>query len=267
MLGAKAAILRTAETTGDRVLRPVVRIKRAAIADRYRQVRVDFRGGFFADPEAYDDGVAYRFVLAKPGEVTIEAEEASFEFSGNPLLYFPEDTGLISHQERPYKKVRLVDIKTAAFAYPPVLVVPDEGPKVAITEADLLDYPGMSPQRAPRADLRDCFPALRRNRNGARPHGAGHETGTLDRAHARHAGVPPRVLVIARDDKVLLESDIIYRLASDNAIGEAGWIRPGKVAWDWWNFNNIYGVPFRAGVNTDTYSTTSTLRLKTASTT
>ena len=61
------------------------------------------------------------------------------------------------------------------------------------------------------------------------------------------------MLVIARDDKVLLESDIIYRLASDNAIGEAGWIRPGKVAWDWWNFNNIYGVPFRAGVNTDTY--------------
>ena len=36
-------------------------------------------------------------------------------------------------------------------------------------------------------------------------------------------------------------------------MADTSWIRPGKVAWDWWNFNNIYGVPFRAGVNTDTY--------------
>ena len=34
---------------------------------------------------------------------------------------------------------------------------------------------------------------------------------------------------------------------------DTSWIRPGKVAWDWWNDNNVYGVPFRAGVNTDTY--------------
>ena len=36
-------------------------------------------------------------------------------------------------------------------------------------------------------------------------------------------------------------------------MADTSWIKPGKVAWDWWNFNNIYGVPFRAGVNTDTY--------------
>jgi alpha-glucosidase len=36
-------------------------------------------------------------------------------------------------------------------------------------------------------------------------------------------------------------------------MSDTSWIKPGKVAWDWWNFNNIFGVPFRAGVNTETY--------------
>ena len=31
------------------------------------------------------------------------------------------------------------------------------------------------------------------------------------------------------------------------------WIKPGHVAWDWWNANNIYGVDFKAGINNDTY--------------
>jgi len=64
---------------------------------------------------------------------------------------------------------------------------------------------------------------------------------------------PWRVLVIAPRDAVLLESDIVYRLASETSMADTSWIRPGKVAWDWWNANNVYGVPFRAGVNTDTY--------------
>jgi alpha-glucosidase len=64
---------------------------------------------------------------------------------------------------------------------------------------------------------------------------------------------PWRVLAIARDDRGLLETDIVYRLASETEMTDTAWIRPGKVAWDWWNANNVYGVPFRAGINTETY--------------
>jgi alpha-glucosidase len=62
-----------------------------------------------------------------------------------------------------------------------------------------------------------------------------------------------RVLVVAERDADLLSTDIVYRLASDTTMSDTSWIRPGKVAWDWWNHNNIYGVPFKAGINTDTY--------------
>jgi alpha-glucosidase len=254
VLGASPAIIRAASRAGDQVLRPVVRIKREQIVDRYRELRIDFRGGYSLVVRVYDDGVAYRFVTARPGEIVVESEEASFEFVGNPLVYFPEDTDFISHQEKPYKKLRLSDIKPAAFAYPPILVAPDAGPKVAITEADLLDYPGMSVARNGAGGFSGLFPQypatteLVRDRTERVP--------TRENWIARTRGTrefPWRVLVIAPRDADLVETDIVYRLASETKLTDTSWIRPGQVAWDWWNFNNVYGVPFRAGVNTDTY--------------
>ena len=253
VLGARPVVVRSATREGNAALRPVVRIKRAEIADRYRELRIDFRGDYSLIVRAYDDGVAYRFGLSRAGEVVVEAEEASFDLRGNPLLYFPEDTSLITHQERPYKKVRLADIKAAAFAYPPVLVVPDEGPKVAITESDLLDYPGMSITRTANGlgGLFPQYPAAtemvrdRTERVTSREQWLARTSGTRQ--------FPWRVFVIAERDADLLETEIVYKLASESKVADTSWIRPGKVAWDWWNFNNVYGVPFRAGVNTDTY--------------
>ncbi len=58
---------------------------------------------------------------------------------------------------------------------------------------------------------------------------------------------------IAEKDGDLIENDIVYRLGTPTVLTETSWIRPGKVAWDWWNANNVYGVPFRSGINTATY--------------
>jgi alpha-glucosidase len=46
---------------------------------------------------------------------------------------------------------------------------------------------------------------------------------------------------------------MIWKLASASEIEDPSWIKPGKVSWDWWNDNNIYGVDFKAGINTETY--------------
>ncbi len=249
VLGARPQVLRSATAAGDRILRPVVRIKREQIRDRYQELRIDFRGNYSLLVRAYDDGVAYRFVLARPGEVVVESEEATFELTGNPLVYFPEDPSLLSHQERPYKKVQLLDIKLGAFAYPPVLV----SPALAITEADLLDYPGMSLSRTA-GGFAGLFPAYPSNTEMVRDRTE--RVLTREPWIARTRGTrefPWRVLVVGRDDRDLLDTDIVYRLASESAVADTSWIRPGQVAWDWWNFNNLYGVPFRAGVNTATY--------------
>jgi alpha-glucosidase len=254
VLGASPVVIRSGTRQEDRILRPVVRIKREQVVDRFRELRVEFRGNYALVVRAYDDGVAYRFVTSRPGELVVESEQASFEFGGNPLLYFPEDTSFISHQERPYKRVRLTDIKPGAFAYPPVLVAPEIGPKIAITESDLLDYPGMSLAREG-GGLAGLFPNY--------PLTTEMERDRTERVTAREPWIartrgtrefPWRVIAVARKDTDLLETDIVYRLASEPVVSDTSWIRAGKVAWDWWNFNNVYGVPFRAGVNTDTYT-------------
>jgi alpha-glucosidase len=254
ILGVKPVVAKTTTRNADDVLRPVVRQKRAEVRDRFVERRIDFAGNYSLVVRAYDDGVAWRFETRFPGEITVTNEEATFRFDGDPMTYFPEDPSLISHQERPYRKLRLGDVKPGQHAYVPALVMPEGAPKIAITEADLLDYPGMSLEPGERGSLQGLFsyyPArteMDRDRTEK----------VLERADymAKTRGArafPWRVLVVARKDADLLETEMVYRLASDAKIGDTSWIKPGKVAWDWWNANNLYGVPFRAGVNTDTY--------------
>ena len=64
---------------------------------------------------------------------------------------------------------------------------------------------------------------------------------------------PWRSIAICKEDKALLENNLTYKLSSASVLPNTDWIKPGKVAWDWWNDNNIYGVNFKAGINTATY--------------
>jgi alpha-glucosidase len=60
-------------------------------------------------------------------------------------------------------------------------------------------------------------------------------------------------MIISSKDKQLVESEMIYKLAPPNVLKDTEWIKPGKVAWDWWNALNVYHVDFKSGVNNDTY--------------
>jgi alpha-glucosidase len=253
LVGARPKVRATTTRTVDQVLRPVVRVKRAEVRDRFNERRIDFAGDYSLIVRAYDDGVAYRFVTTIAGDIEVRAEDVSFTFAGDYRLYFPEEDSLLSHQERSYKRLRIAEVGKRFSSLP--AIVETTGPKIAITEADLFDYPGMDLTGGSEPNsLKGLFPyypakvELGRDRDEK----------VIEREPymARTSGTrefPWRVLVVAAADTTLLDTDIVYRLASESRIGDTSWIRPGKVAWDWWNFNNIYGVPFRAGVNTDTY--------------
>jgi len=255
VLGKPAMAIGSTTRSADQMLRPVVRHKRAEIRDHYNERRIDFQGGYALLVRVFDDGIAYRFATSLTGEITIKDEQASFRFADDGLVFFPEEESLMSHQERLYKRLRISEIAAPRFSSLPALVQVPNGPNVVITEADLLDYAGMDLTAEGSANgLRGLFPQyplktrLARDRN----------ENVVERADyiAKTRGTrefPWRVLVIASDDRGLIETDIIYRLASESALTDTSWIKPGKVAWDWWNANNLYGVPFRAGINTDTY--------------
>jgi len=254
VLGDKPVVARTSTRSADQVLKPVVRQKRAEIRDHYNERRIEFAGGYALLVRAYDDGAAYRWVTALPGEVTVMNEEVTLAFNGDHLVYFPEETSLLSHQERQYKKLKISDITAGRFSSLPAMVVLPKGEKVVLTEADLFDYPGMDLTSGGPNTLKGLFPAypkkveLKRDRDEAvveREAYIAKTRGTRD--------FPWRVLVVAERDADLISTDIVYRLASETTMEDTGWIKPGKVAWDWWNDLNVYSVPFKSGVSTDTY--------------
>ena len=71
----------------------------------------------------------------------------------------------------------------------------------------------------------------------------------------RHpAGAAPRrVVMLAKHMRTLVEDDLVFKLSRPLQLEDTSWIKPGKVAWDWWNALNLYGVDFAAGINTQTY--------------
>jgi alpha-glucosidase len=64
---------------------------------------------------------------------------------------------------------------------------------------------------------------------------------------------PWRVVIISTEDKQLANNDMMQRLAAPSNVSDITWIKPGKVAWDWWNDWNVTHVDFKAGINVPTY--------------
>ena len=254
-LGAAPRVRDEKRRSVDETIVPVVKQKYAKIRDRFNELTLSFAGGYALVFRAYDDGVAYRFVTSLAGTITVASERAEFAFPGDFKIYFPEEESFQTHQERAYKYIPLSEITSKRFCLVPAIIDVEGGPKVAITEADLEDYAGMylagtdvSPTM-----LAGKFPAyaLKDEAKNDRNVPVTERAPFIARTAGRRA-FPWRVLVIAENDGGLVESTLVYRLAKPSS-GDFSWVRPGKVAWDWWNDLNLAGVDFRAGVNTETY--------------
>lgn len=235
---------------------PVIAEKRAVISDHCNQMTIDFKKNYSLIFRAYNDGVAYRWKTGRKGELIVKNELATFQLSQTDSVYFPEEESFLTHSERLYPLLAAKEIGDSQMSCVPVLVKRPDGIRIAITESDLLDYPGMylrgNPDNQPvLTSLFQPYPTAEKQVNDRTVK----VTGTADFI-ANTAGTrtfPWRVMIITDNDGKLVESDMVYRLASPNLLDNTDWIKPGKVAWDWWNALNIYGVDFESGINTDTY--------------
>ena len=237
-------------------VRPVAPTKNAVVQDRYNELRIRFQEGFALELRAYDNGVAYRWVLEQPDSiVTITSEQATFNVAGRAVATAGMDSSFMTHQEPVYQRVAIDTLRHGRRALLPLLVALDGGPKLAITESSLEDYAGMYLVAGDSAgSLVGLFPPValeevaRNDRDVAVTRSANYI--------AKVAGkrpLPWRIVMIADEDRQLLENSLAYLLAPASKLADVSWIKPGKVSWDWWNANNVRGVPFRSGVNNDTY--------------
>ena len=262
VLGDNAKITSSDPEKVNTAIRAINYIK-ASIPDIYNQLTINCKNGYGVIFRVYNDAVAYRFFTKKKGEILVKHEEANFNFTDDHKAFLPYmwdyRGGKIfnSSFEALYRETRISDFSRDSLAFLPVLVDVGSNKKVVILEADLEDYPGMyldvNQTRkgfmgvyAPyplEAELGgyggiNCIPT-RRADYIAKTNGPRH--------------FPWRAIAISESDKELLNNDIVQKLAAPPRIADLSWIKPGQVAWDWWNNWNISHVDFKAGINTPTY--------------
>ncbi|HOB85331.1 MAG TPA: glycoside hydrolase family 97 protein [Bacteroidales bacterium] len=237
----------------EQVLEPVVPQKHSKIDDRCNTLLITFRSGFAVNFRVYDDGIAYRFETALKDDLIIKNEISEITFPSGSRSWYPLEESFMSHNERQYIYSSVDTLKEKHLASLPALFTVDDI-NVLLTEADIQDYPGMWLKGNGAGGLKGVFPQypeterLKGDRNLF-------ITKTKDYI-AQTKGTrtyPWRAFVIAGNDAKLVESELVYKLGAPNTTGNTDWIKPGQVAWDWWNANNIYGVDFRSGINTATY--------------
>jgi alpha-glucosidase len=236
-------------------LEPAVRQKAAKLREAYNELRLDFAGGYAVAFRAYDEGVAYRLETSLPRpQVKVYAEEVDLRFAGDYKAYYPQEESLFSHQERHFPLLALKEVPATAFATLPAVVDVPGGPKVAVAESDVEDYPALWLKGTGENRLTGMFAPypleekLERDRDLKVVRAADYIAVTKGTRT-----YPWRVLGIARKDGDLFTSSLVWLLAKPSQVADTSWIRPGKVAWDWYNANNLFGVDFKAGIDTATY--------------
>lgn len=222
------------------------------------ELDLKLKGGFGIIFRAYNEGVAYRFYTTQSSGIIIKEEQAEFNFKEDYTAYLPYTTNDKKPMAMAYQNV--YDIIPLSKAQPKLAFLPvtvDCGSvKLTLLESDLEAYPGMFVQSqqgkyglkgvfAPYPAKTDFYPWRKQEY-------VTETTDFISRSRGSRS-YPWRVLAITEKDTDMPVNNLVYALASPNRIGDTSWIKTGKVAWDWWNDWNLKGVPFKAGINMDTY--------------
>ena len=234
--------------------------KKETVSDSYRYLLLYTNRRFTIEIRAYNDGAAYR-LLTNNKRFTVKKELAEFAFPGDPKAFIPYVNDLRGGErysfsfESYYDEQPLSQMFSDSLAITPFAVCLDGGLKAVVMDCGVENYPGMMLLKNGKTLKADFAPyPLEQDVLGF---------GGLNYTPTKRAdfiakiekpcALPWRAVVVTKRDADLLNCDMAQRLAPECRLKDTSWIRPGKVAWDWWNNTNITGVPFRSGMNTDTY--------------
>lgn len=238
--------------------------KRLQVQDQYNELSVKFKNDFTLLVRAYNDGGAYRFVGGLKSDVLIVSEQTDLKFGKDYSSIMASSNSKEDNLagqfycsfENTYNRALLSKQSNTRLAFLPVMIELDNGKKLNISEVNLEDYPGMFLIPQKNKELKAIMaPLPDKTKQG------GHNL--LQRiVESRHNYIaktsgnrpfPWRVFGISTNDAQMASSDLVYKLADSSRVADVSWIKPGKVAWDWWNAWNLEGVNFKAGINNETY--------------
>ncbi len=259
-------VRRAKERSVNTTIQPVVAIKNASIKDQYNQLTLQYKGKYSVVFRAYNDAVAYHFVTDFKDSIIVKQEAFDIHFPKGAQAWFSLLSGKEDVQDRwmnayehLYDKKPLDSLLKGRTELPLLVDLQDKG-KVLITESNLYDYPGLYFTGGDQNSLTAVFPPrVKTDRKNVKGDGGWDRVLHPESVYpyiAKTSGkrsFPWRIIAVADNDIQLLNNEIVYKLGEPNRLENTGWIKPGQVAWDWWNHWNITGVDFKAGINNKTY--------------
>jgi len=240
-------------------IKPEVPYKFSEILDHYNELALTLNNGLSLEFRAYNNGLAYAFGTSSKSTLQVEDEPLNLQFPQGTSSWFPKEQSMYSHNENSYPRIPITSIDEVDFCSLPVMFELSNGSKVVFTETALSHYPNMFLRKdSGKQGFVSQFPKYvleaipNSNRSPDR-----NQVITLEADYIAVVESPRkfpwRVFLIASNDSEILTNTLAYQLGEPSEIKNPQWIKPGKVAWDWYNANNIYGVDFKSGLNTQTY--------------
>lgn len=236
-LGGVRVLERRTRAVDERV--PVLHGKADHAADRFREVRWVCEDAFRRRTEVvfrcYDDAVAFRYEIlegAATNVVTVVNEGTAFGLVGEPRAFVQYLENFRTSHEHEVVSVPWSEIRRGMLVDVPATFAWGDGTYAAITEAALRRYAGMSLMRGEGTGVGEALVAqLTPRADGTKA------------VRPLPMRTPWRVVLVSDRAGALLESGTLYALNDPPAIGDTGWIQPGKITFHWWNGDVFDGRP------------------------
>jgi alpha-glucosidase len=248
-------VQRTVRNSVNETVSPEIREKAEVLSNAYNELEIRFRSGNALTFRLFDEGLAYRFSTSSRDSLTIYRENLHITFDEGDSVRYQSSGSFNSSYETPYEHKIISGIEKGKLLCLPLLVEKQNGLKVMVAEADLYNYPALWLNSSGNPDFSAThakYPDKLTSSGSIYSH---YQVAITHDYIARVRGTrtyPWRLFAVTDHEAGLVENNLVYLLATPNALDDISWIKPGVVMFDWWAKNNIYGVNFKSGINTET---------------
>ena len=189
----------------------------------HRRMDIEFR--------LYNEGLGfrYRFYNETNQELFLTDELTQFRFNNPGKGWVADYDDFTTGQEAQFVPIEFSEINTESLIGLPFVSRTENDIYVAVTEANLRNFPGMYLGKAEENSFHVRLSPL-----PGEPEKGGRKARITDGQHT-----PFRVIMVAELPGDLIESNIILNLSEPSEIENTSWIKPGICVWDSWWSNDV----------------------------
>jgi alpha-glucosidase len=260
--GIKPFVQKIQTSVIDEQISVPVAYRQPLLRNHFRQIIIELKADYLLECRLYNDGFAYRFRLSRADSITVVSETARWQFPEVPQLWYAhydprlDADAFHTSFEGQYRLAKLDTFSPARITYAPALMRFASGLSLLISDANLVNYPGMHLQAAGVRGMQGIFaayPEKERMTEGEFPAWVADKRAPYLARIAGKSVLPFRAFLVGSAPIDITRNNMLYLLGDASKITDPSWIKAGKGTDEWICGINLFDVPFKAGLNTETY--------------